>query len=149
MSDSLIIIPTYNEKENIEKIIRKVFSLEKDFHILIIEDGSPDGTANINLKTKFDDKLTDITGSVNMFNSAHADYGFSGVHFIVPENATVGSNNADKAGIDTGERLVYGSTEIKSKVANCLFSVVTRSLTALQNKLCFFCVSLKSSNPSI
>lgn len=76
----------------------------------------PDGTANINLKTKFDDKLTDITGSVNMFNSAHADYGFSGVHFIVPENATVGSNNADKAGIDTGERLVYGSTEIKSNL---------------------------------
>ena len=47
MSDSLIVIPTYNEKENIEKIIRKVFSLEKDFHILVIEDGSPDGTANI------------------------------------------------------------------------------------------------------
>ena len=47
MSDSLIIIPTYNEKENIEKIIRKVFSLEKDFHILIVDDGSPDGTANI------------------------------------------------------------------------------------------------------
>jgi len=47
MSDSLIIIPTYNEKENIEKIIRKVFSLEKDFHILVIEDGSPDGTSNI------------------------------------------------------------------------------------------------------
>ena len=47
MSDSLIIIPTYNEKENIEKIIRKVFSLEKDFHVLVIEDGSPDGTANI------------------------------------------------------------------------------------------------------
>lgn len=47
MSDSLVIIPTYNEKENIEKIIRKVFSLEKDFHILIIEDNSPDGTASI------------------------------------------------------------------------------------------------------
>jgi len=47
MSDSLIIIPTYNEKENIEKIIRKIFSLEKDFHVLVIEDGSPDGTANI------------------------------------------------------------------------------------------------------
>ena len=47
MSESLIIIPTYNEKENIENIIRKVFSLEKDFHILVIEDGSPDGTANI------------------------------------------------------------------------------------------------------
>ena len=47
MSDSLIIIPTYNEKENIEKIIRKVFSLEKDFQVLVIEDGSPDGTSNI------------------------------------------------------------------------------------------------------
>ncbi len=47
MSDSIIIIPTYNEKENIEKIIRKVFSLEKSFHILIIDDGSPDGTADI------------------------------------------------------------------------------------------------------
>ena len=47
MSDSLIIIPTYNEKENIEKIIRKIFSLEKLFHIFVIEDGSPDGTAKI------------------------------------------------------------------------------------------------------
>ena len=47
MSDSLVIIPTYNEKENIENIIRKVFSLEKDFDILIVEDNSPDGTADI------------------------------------------------------------------------------------------------------
>ena len=47
MSDSLIIIPTYNEKENIEKIITKIFSLEKLFHILIVDDGSPDGTAEI------------------------------------------------------------------------------------------------------
>lgn len=47
MSDSLVIIPTYNEKENIEKMIRKVFSLDKDFHILIVDDGSPDGTADI------------------------------------------------------------------------------------------------------
>jgi dolichol-phosphate mannosyltransferase len=47
VSDSLIIIPTYNEKENIEKIIRKVFSLNDAFEILIIDDGSPDGTADI------------------------------------------------------------------------------------------------------
>lgn len=46
-SDSIIIIPTYNEKENIEKIIRAVFSLEKCFHILVIDDGSPDGTGEI------------------------------------------------------------------------------------------------------
>ncbi|WP_156308283.1 polyprenol monophosphomannose synthase [Sphingobacterium endophyticum] len=47
MADSLVIIPTYNEKENIERIIRKVFSLEVEFHILIVDDGSPDGTASI------------------------------------------------------------------------------------------------------
>ena len=47
MSDSLIIIPTYNEKENIEKIIRKVFALEKEFHVLIVDDGSPDKTSEI------------------------------------------------------------------------------------------------------
>jgi dolichol-phosphate mannosyltransferase len=47
LSDSLVIIPTYNEKENIEKIIRKVFSLPYPFEILIIDDGSPDGTAQI------------------------------------------------------------------------------------------------------
>ena len=47
MADSIVIIPTYNEKENIENIIRKVFSFEKEFHILIVDDGSPDGTAQI------------------------------------------------------------------------------------------------------
>lgn len=46
-SDSIVIIPTYNEKENIEKIIRAVFGLDKCFHILVIDDGSPDGTAGI------------------------------------------------------------------------------------------------------
>ncbi|MGB4776280.1 MAG: polyprenol monophosphomannose synthase [Daejeonella sp.] len=47
LSDSIVIIPTYNEKENIENIIRKVFSLPDVFHVLIIDDGSPDGTAEI------------------------------------------------------------------------------------------------------
>lgn len=47
MSDSIVIIPTYNEIENIEKIIRAVMGLEKDFHILVIDDGSPDGTATV------------------------------------------------------------------------------------------------------
>ena len=59
MSDSLVIIPTYNEKENIEKIIRKVFSLAKSFHILIVDDGSPDGTATIvkNLQQEYPEQL--------------------------------------------------------------------------------------------
>jgi len=47
LSDALVIIPTYNEKENIAKIIAAVYSLEKSFHILIVDDGSPDGTADI------------------------------------------------------------------------------------------------------
>ena len=59
MSDSLVIIPTYNEKENIAKMIRKVFSLTKDFHLLIVEDNSPDGTGNIikELMPEYEGKL--------------------------------------------------------------------------------------------
>ena len=59
MTDSIILIPTYNEKENIEKIIRAIFDLPKVFHILIIDDGSPDGTASIvkRLQTEFNYKL--------------------------------------------------------------------------------------------
>lgn len=59
-SDSIVIIPTYNEKENIEKIIRAVFSLEKSFDILVVDDGSPDGTAQIVrelMASEFTDRL--------------------------------------------------------------------------------------------
>ena len=59
-SDSIVIIPTYNEKENIEKIIRAIFALEKCFHVLVIDDGSPDGTATIVkglMATEFADRL--------------------------------------------------------------------------------------------
>ncbi|MDO9037887.1 MAG: glycosyltransferase, partial [Lutibacter sp.] len=47
MSNTLVIIPTYNEKENIEAIIRAVFSQEKQFDILVVDDSSPDGTGDI------------------------------------------------------------------------------------------------------
>lgn len=57
--DKIVIIPTYNEKENVEKIIRKVFELPENFHVLIIDDGSPDGTAGIvkMLQPSFPDRL--------------------------------------------------------------------------------------------
>ena len=58
-SDSIVIIPTYNEMENISKIIRAVFSLEKCFHILVIDDGSPDGTAAIVKKMMKEEEFTD------------------------------------------------------------------------------------------
>lgn len=59
MAEKLVIIPTYNEKENIENIIRYVFKLEGSFHILVVEDNSPDGTADIvkRLMKEFQDKL--------------------------------------------------------------------------------------------
>ena len=59
MDRKIVIIPTYNEKENIEKIIRAVFSLDGEYHILVIEDGSPDGTAQIvrRLQEEFPDRL--------------------------------------------------------------------------------------------
>ncbi|MDR0825159.1 MAG: polyprenol monophosphomannose synthase [Prevotella sp.] len=59
MSDSIVIIPTYNEKENIEAIIKTVFDLPKEFEILVIDDGSPDGTAAIvkDLQKEYPDKL--------------------------------------------------------------------------------------------
>ena len=57
-SDSIVIIPTYNEKENIEKIIRAVFALDKCFHILVIDDGSPDGTADI-VRRMIDEEFAD------------------------------------------------------------------------------------------
>ena len=59
MSNNLIIIPTYNEKENVEKIIREIFSLSELFHVLIVDDNSPDGTGNIikKLQKEFLEKL--------------------------------------------------------------------------------------------
>ena len=58
-TDSIVIIPTCNEKENIENIIRAVLSLEHEFHVLVIDDGSPDGTAQIvkEMMTELPDKI--------------------------------------------------------------------------------------------
>lgn len=59
MSERLVIIPTYNEKENAERMVRKVMSLQPSFHLLIVDDGSPDGTGQIikNLQNEFTDRL--------------------------------------------------------------------------------------------
>ncbi|WP_348705602.1 polyprenol monophosphomannose synthase [Tenacibaculum sp. 190524A02b] len=59
MSDTLVIIPTYNEKENIEAIIRATFNQEKEFDVLVVDDNSPDGTASIveKLQLEFNEQL--------------------------------------------------------------------------------------------
>ncbi|SDK88474.1 dolichol-phosphate mannosyltransferase [Salinimicrobium catena] len=59
MPDGIVIIPTYNEKENIGRIVKNVFSLQRNFHILVVDDNSPDGTAEIvkDLQKKFENRL--------------------------------------------------------------------------------------------
>ena len=59
MSDSIVIIPTYNEEENVEKMIRKVMSFYKVFHVLFVDDSSPDGTGEIiqRLQLEFPGKI--------------------------------------------------------------------------------------------
>jgi len=70
MSKAIVIIPTYNEKGNVERMIRKVFSLDKPYHILIVDDGSPDGTADIvkDMQQEFDGRLhiTERTGKLGL-----------------------------------------------------------------------------------
>lgn len=58
-ADSIVVIPTYNEKENVERMIRTVFDMPYGFHILIVDDGSPDGTADIvkKLQQEFPEQL--------------------------------------------------------------------------------------------
>ena len=57
--EKIVIIPTYNEKENISLILHNIFDLHQDFHVMVIDDGSPDGTAQIvkDLQSKFCDQL--------------------------------------------------------------------------------------------
>lgn len=77
----IVIIPTYNEKENIENIIRKVFSLEGGFDILIIDDGSPDGTANIvkGLQQEFPERLFMIERAGNRDLEPHISQDSNGL----------------------------------------------------------------------
>ena len=59
MADGIVIIPTYNEIENIERLMRNVFSLQRNFHILVVDDNSPDGTAERvrSLQQEFEGRL--------------------------------------------------------------------------------------------
>ncbi|MCF6168069.1 polyprenol monophosphomannose synthase [Lutibacter sp.] len=73
MSNTLVIIPTYNEKENIEAIIKAVFSQEKQFDILVVDDSSPDGTSKIvsNLQHKFSNLFLEIRKEKNGLGAAY------------------------------------------------------------------------------
>lgn len=100
--DKLVIIPTYNEKENIEKIIRKVMSLEGHFHVLIVDDGSPDGTADIvrSLQQEFVEALHLVCRTGKLGLGTAYIFGFKwalerGYEFIFEMDADFSHNPAD------------------------------------------------------
>ena len=123
-SDSIVIIPTYNERENIENIIRAVFALEKVFHILIIEDGSPDGTASIvkTLQQEFPERLFMIErkGKLGLGTAYIAGFKWSLEHdyeYIFEMDADFSHNPADlprlyKACAEDGADVAIGSRYI-------------------------------------
>ncbi|MDR2920461.1 MAG: polyprenol monophosphomannose synthase [Tannerella sp.] len=121
MTDSIVIIPTYNEKENIENIIRAVFGLEKTFHVLIIDDGSPDGTANIvkKLQEEFPERLfmVERTGKQGLGTAYICGFKWSiehGYNFIFEMDADFSHNPNDlprlyAACIEEGADVAVGS----------------------------------------
>ena len=119
--DSIVIIPTYNERENIENIIRAVFALEHGFHILVIEDGSPDGTATIvkRLQGEFPERLfmVERTGKLGLGTAYIAGFRWAlehGYEYIFEMDADFSHNPQDlprlyKACAEEGADLSIGS----------------------------------------
>ena len=139
-SDSIVIIPTYNERENIENIIRAVFALEKVFHILIIEDGSPDGTADIvkTLQQEFPERLFMIErkGKLGLGTAYIAGFKWSLEHnyeYIFEMDADFSHNPADLprlykacaeegADVSIGSRYVSGVNVVNWPMGRVLMS---------------------------
>lgn len=139
-SDSIVIIPTYNERENIENIIRAVFALEKVFHILIIEDGSPDGTAAIvkTLQQEFPHRLFMIErkGKLGLGTAYIAGFKWSLEHqydYIFEMDADFSHNPADLprlykacaeggADVSIGSRYVSGVNVVNWPMGRVLMS---------------------------
>lgn len=127
---NLVIIPTYNEKENIERMIHKVFSLEGDFHLLIVDDGSPDGTGQIvkELQEKYAGKLhiEERSGKLGLGTAyLHGfNWGLSkGYTYLFEMDADFSHNPDDLlrllAACEGGADLAVGSRYVKGgKVAN-------------------------------
>jgi dolichol-phosphate mannosyltransferase len=130
LQDSLVIIPTYNEKGNIENIARKVMSLPGNFHLLIIDDSSPDGTADIvkNLMKEFPDKLfiVERTGKQGLGTAYLAGFKWAlekGYEYIFEMDADFSHNPEDlprlKEACVNGADVAIGSRYTKGgKVVN-------------------------------
>lgn len=140
MAENLVIIPTYNEKENIENIIRAVFSQPIFYHVLIIEDGSPDGTAGIvkTLQTEFPERLfmVERTGKLGLGTAYIAGFKWAlkhGYNYIFEMDADFSHNPVDlnrlyeacsKEGADVaiGSRYVSGVNVVNWPIGRVLMS---------------------------
>ena len=130
-SDSVVIIPTYNEKENIEAIIKAVFALPQPFHILIVDDGSPDGTASIvkRLQTEFADSLFLVERSGKLGLGTAYICGFKwalehGYDFIFEMDADFSHNPKDLLRLYKACKEEGGDAAIGSRYINRLVNVV-------------------------
>jgi dolichol-phosphate mannosyltransferase len=143
LSDSIVIIPTYNEKENIENIIQAVFSLEQPFHILIVDDGSPDGTANIvkSMQQTYPDSLfiEERTGKLGLGTAYIHGFRWSlknGYDYIFEMDADFSHNPKDlsrlyRACVNQGADMSVGSRYTKGgKVKNWPFDRIFLSYGA-------------------
>jgi dolichol-phosphate mannosyltransferase len=140
MATNLVIIPTYNEKENIENIIRAVFSQPISYHILIIEDGSPDGTAAIvkKLQTEFPESLhmVERKGKLGLGTAYIAGFKWAlehGYDYIFEMDADFSHNPADLnrlyeacandgADVAIGSRYVTGVNVVNWPIGRVLMS---------------------------
>jgi dolichol-phosphate mannosyltransferase len=139
VSDSIIIIPTYNEKENIERMIRTIFRLPQPFHILIVDDNSPDGTAAIvgRLKSEFPGQLFMIErqGKLGLGTAYLAGFGWAlenGYQFIFEMDADFSHNPddlvrlyrtcAEEADLAIGSRYISGINVINWPLRRVLMS---------------------------
>lgn len=140
MDRKLVIIPTYNEKENIEKIVRKVFSLEGGYHILVIDDGSPDGTAAIvkSLMNDFHGRLSMIerTGKLGLGTAYLTGFKWAlehGYDYIFEMDADFSHNPddlcrlykacaEDGAGIAIGSRYCDGISVVNWPISRIIMS---------------------------
>jgi dolichol-phosphate mannosyltransferase len=127
MSNTLVIIPTYNEKENIEAIIRAVFSQKKQFDILVVDDSSPDGTGDIviNLQQEFPNLFLEVRKEKSGLGTAYI-HGFKwalseNYDYIIEMDADFSHNPNDliklyQACAEDGADFSIGSRYLNNKI---------------------------------
>ncbi len=153
MSDTLVIIPTYNEIDNIEDILRVVFGLKKSYHVLIVDDGSPDGTADIvkKLQQEYPEQLhiEERTGKLGLGTAyihgfkwaLKRDYSYiieMDADFSHPPTSLIELYNVcEKGGVDlsVGSRYVSGVNVVNWPMSRVLMSyfasVYVRKVTGM------------------